>query len=159
MNSEADIVQRRSNYRQTLSNSSQTIVRGQETPLSVFPGRFLSGECRFLLRKHLDSPYHSKYFECVSRSGTQCLYILAITSFLESKQKPLDSRFKHSGTTERKATAGDDGDFEPPRPLAAILRDAKRAISPAMGLANSPQPRGCKFPAPAPCPYDRLTTV
>ena len=39
-----------------------------------------------------------------------------------------------------------DGDFEPPRPLAAILRDVKRANSPATKVANSPQPKGCNSP-------------
>jgi len=61
-----------------------------------------------------------------------------MTSFLEPKQKTLDSRQEASGK---------DGDLEPPRPLVEILRDAKRANSPAINFAISPQPRGCKFPS------------
>ena len=54
----------------------------------------------------------------------------------------LDSRWTHSGTTESEPSSGKESDFEPPRPLAAILRDAKRA--------NSPASAGREFPDPAP---------
>jgi len=47
--------------------------------------------------------------------------------------------------------------FELPRPIAAILRNSKRANSPAANAANSPQPNGCKFPAPALVPYNGFT--
>ena len=47
--------------------------------------------------------------------------------------------FKQKTLVPRSEASGDDGDFEPPRPLAAILRDAKRA--------NSPASVGREFPA------------
>ena len=79
-----------------------------------------------------------------------------MTGAMAPNPKPLDSRFRHSGTTKwgrfsrfynRSATA---------QPRSAIaqppLLDAKRANSPATKVANSPQPKGCKFPEPAPAP-------
>ena len=55
------------------------------------------------------------------------------------------SRQPHTGMTMVNESGG-DGALEPPRPLAAILRNAKRANSPATTVANSPQPRGCNSP-------------
>ena len=72
---------------------------------------------------------------------------------------------KSGGKTGPKLDPGstayrDDGDSVPPRPLAALHRKAKQANSPQRSsAANSPQPRGCKFPDPALGHYDRLTIV
>ena len=57
-----------------------------------------------------------------------------------------NKKIRHTGKTMVNESGNDgeegqclyDGDFEPPRPLAAILRDAKRANSPATTVANSP---------------------
>jgi len=73
-----------------------------------------------------------------------------MTSILRPKQKPLDLRFKHSETTEIRSNVGTKGGFEPPRPLAAIHRDAKRANSPATDVANSPQPKAANSPQHGP---------
>ena len=78
-----------------------------------------------------------------------------------------NKKIRHTGKTMVNESGNDgeegqclyDGDFEPPRPLAAILRDAKRANSPATTVANSPQPRGCNSPILPLAPYNCLTTV
>ena len=83
------------------------------------------------------------------------------------------------GTTERRDSACIDRGSEPPRPLAAILRDAKARVVPTTvspllhhsftpmvfrqlhycKVANSPQPRGCNSPNLPLAPYNCLTTV
>ena len=73
-----------------------------------------------------------------------------MTGAMAPNPKPLDSRFRHSGTTKwgrfsrfynRSATA---------QPRSAIaqppLLDAKRANSPAAKVANSPQPEAANSP-------------
>ena len=75
-----------------------------------------------------------------------------------------NKKIRHTGKTMVNESGNDgeegqclyDGDFEPPRPLAAILRDAKRANSPATVISfchynrftiASPQLHADGFPA------------
>ena len=54
------------------------------------------------------------------------------------------------GTTERRNSYRIDCDFEPPRPLAALHRDAKRANSPANMVLSSRIPRSVDAAIPPP---------
>ena len=74
----------------------------------------------------------------VHQSAFQCHYILAMTGFMLPKSKAAGFPI---------GAFGKDGDFETPRPLAAILRDAKRANSPASAGREFTAAVGCKFPA------------
>ena len=93
-------MQGRSNDRQTLSNSSQTIVRAKDLPLSVVPERLiLLSSSRYAFEPgSIVFCLFIVSLECSNR-GPSGFVFRVLLRLQALKQKPLDTRYRHSGTT------------------------------------------------------------
>ena len=100
--------------------------------LIVFPVCLSSGECRFLLRKHLETPKLSNYFECVPRPGDPGPSFKSLKAYdsldFQTAGFPISKRIRNGSSTKVNLICFPDGKRSSPGRQHFFVQSAKPLI-------------------------------